>query len=336
MSEWPDVNPDVARIRFRAIESEESNIADSALNQYMKEISRYELLDASEEYELGVILRKELPDEDDPSYEWKKKLQEQAEERFITANLRLVVSIAKKYNGMGLSLLDLIQEGNLGLRKAVDKFNPYKGYKFSTYSTWWIRQAIQRGLSDKNSNYPYRVPINVHAHNSRVQNALAVLYARGVENPTDEMIAEEACIEVDLVSKSRKVMAQSNSQSLDEPLVEGENFTLADLIADDKCKTVEDEALHTINHNEFIELFNEMELSEVERQVIVWRFGFHNGGKKATLDEIGARMGVSRERVRQTERSALARIRLFLVKHPRYDGSINFNAEAFDNRQAAS
>lgn len=336
MSEWPEINPDVAKIRFRSVESEESFFSDDAVNQYMKEINRYELLDAREEYDLGVILQQDLPEVDDPTYEWKKKLQDQARERFIASNLRLVVSIAKKYRGMGLNFLDLIQEGNIGLEKAVEKFDPYKGYKFSTYSTWWIRQAIQRGLSDKNNNYPYRVPIHVHAQNSRVQNALAVLFAQGVENPTDQMIANEAGIDVALVVKSRNVMVQANSPSLDKPIVEGEAFTLADLIADKSGKTVEDEVLHTISHNEFIELFDNMELPEVERQVIVWRFGFENGGKKVTLDEISAKLGVSRERVRQTERSALARIRLLLSTHPRYEGSLNFKTDKYDGSRAAS
>lgn len=262
---------------------------EDPVRMYLKEIGNIPLLTADEE----VFLAKQIEQGDD-----------QARKQLIEANLRLVVSIAKKYVGRGMSFLDLIQEGNMGLMKAVEKFDYKKGNKFSTYSTWWIRQAITRGIADTAKTI--RVPVHmVETINKTLRTSRMLLQELGRE-PTNEEIAEK----MDLpVAKIDEILKTSRDPvSLDTPIGEEEDSQLGDFIEDESL-------LSPVESASFAMLKEELEtamasLTERERNVIKLRFGMEDG-KTRTLEEVGKEFNVTRERIRQIEAKALRKL-----KHP--------------------
>ena len=279
--------------------SGEIQVSDSAKNipiddpvrMYFKEIGKVPLLTAEEERELAI--RIEQGDE-----EAKKKLCE--------SNLRLVVSIARRYLNRGLSFLDLIQEGNLGLIKAVEKFDYTKGYKFSTYATWWIRQAITRSIADQARTI--RIPVHmVETINKLIRISRQLLQEYGRE-PTSEEIAEEMGITAEKVREIKKISL--DPVSLETPIGEEEDSHLGDFIPDEDVPSPEDAAIDSMRSKVLWKCLNE--LSEREREVLVLRFGLVDG-RPRTLEEVGREFNVTRERIRQIEAKALRRLR-----HPRF------------------
>ena len=260
---------------------------EDPVRMYLKEIGNVPLLTSEEEVELARLV--EAGDE-----EAKRKLTE--------ANLRLVVSIAKKYVGRGMPFLDLIQEGNMGLMKAVDKFDYTKGYKFSTYATWWIRQAITRGIAD--TGRTIRVPVHmVETINKTLRMTRTLLQELGRE-PTPEEVADRLSVPV---SRVREVLKISRDPvSLDTPIGEEDDSHLGDFIEDDRLMSPQDSAAFTMLREE---LSNALQsLTERERQVVKLRFGLDDG-RARTLEEVGKEFNVTRERIRQIEAKALRKLR---------------------------
>lgn len=260
---------------------------EDPVRMYLKEIGNVPLLTSEEEVELAK--RVEQGDE-----EAKKKLTE--------ANLRLVVSIAKKYVGRGMPFLDLIQEGNMGLMKAVDKFDYTKGYKFSTYATWWIRQAITRGIAD--TGRTIRVPVHmVETINKTLRMTRTLLQELGRE-PTPEEVAERLNVPV---SRVREVLKISRDPvSLDTPIGEEDDSHLGDFIEDDTALSPADSAAFSMLREELSTALES--LTERERQVVRLRFGLEDG-RARTLEEVGKEFNVTRERIRQIEAKALRKLR---------------------------
>ncbi len=260
---------------------------DDPVRMYLKEIGKVPLLSAEEEQELAK--RMEEGDE-----EAKKKLCE--------ANLRLVVSIAKRYVGKGMLFLDLIQEGNLGLMKAVEKFDWRRGYKFSTYATWWIRQAITRSIADQARTI--RIPVHmVETINKLTRISRQLLQEKGRE-PTPEEIAAEMEISVEKVSEIQK-FAQ-DPVSLETPIGEEEDSHLGDFIPDDEALAPEDATAQTMLKRQLLEVLDI--LTEREQMVLKLRFGLEDGHMR-TLEEVGRAFDVTRERIRQIEAKALRKLR---------------------------
>ncbi len=260
---------------------------EDPVRMYLKEIGNVPLLTSEEEVELAK--RVEQGDE-----EAKKKLTE--------ANLRLVVSIAKKYVGRGMPFLDLIQEGNMGLMKAVDKFDYTKGYKFSTYATWWIRQAITRGIAD--TGRTIRVPVHmVETINKTLRMTRTLLQELGRE-PTPEEVAERLNVPV---SRVREVLKISRDPvSLDTPIGEEDDSHLGDFIEDERLMSPADSAAYSMLKEELDHAL--LSLTDRERQVIKLRFGLEDG-RARTLEEVGKEFNVTRERIRQIEAKALRKLR---------------------------
>ncbi|PID83014.1 MAG: RNA polymerase sigma factor RpoD [Clostridiales bacterium] len=262
---------------------------DDPVRMYLKEIGKVDLLTKDEEIKLAKLM---------------EKGDEFAKKRLCEANLRLVVSIAKKYLGRGMPFLDLIQEGNLGLIKAVDKFDWTKGYKFSTYATWWIRQAITRSIADQARTI--RIPVHmVETINKliRVQRQLLQEYGR---EASPEEIGEVMDIPVDKVRSILKIAQEP--VSLETPIGEEEDSTLGDFIKDNDALAPEDAAATTMLKEQLLEALDT--LSPREQKVLKLRFGLEDG-RSRTLEEVGKRFDVTRERIRQIEAKALRRL-----KHP--------------------
>ena len=260
---------------------------EDPVRMYLKEIGNVPLLTSEEEVELAK--RVEQGDE-----EAKKKLTE--------ANLRLVVSIAKKYVGRGMPFLDLIQEGNMGLMKAVDKFDYTKGYKFSTYATWWIRQAITRGIAD--TGRTIRVPVHmVETINKTLRMTRTLLQELGRE-PTPEEVAERLNVPVARVREVLKI--SRDPVSLDTPIGEEDDSHLGDFIEDDTALSPADSAAFSMLREELATALES--LTERERQVVRLRFGLEDG-RARTLEEVGKEFNVTRERIRQIEAKALRKLR---------------------------
>ncbi len=275
--------------------SGEIEVSDSAKNiptddpvrMYFKEIGKVPLLTADEERELAI--RIEQGDE-----EAKKKLCE--------SNLRLVVSIARRYLNRGLSFLDLIQEGNLGLIKAVEKFDYTKGYKFSTYATWWIRQAITRSIADQARTI--RIPVHmVETINKLIRISRQLLQEYGRE-PTSEEIAKEMGITVEKVREIKKI--SQDPVSLETPIGEEEDSHLGDFIPDEDIPSPVDAAAYSMLQKQLREVLDT--LSEREKKVLILRFGLDDG-RPRTLEEVGREFNVTRERIRQIEAKALRKLR---------------------------
>ena len=260
---------------------------EDPVRMYLKEIGNVPLLTTEQEVELAK--RVEAGDE-----EAKKQLTE--------ANLRLVVSIAKKYVGRGMPFLDLIQEGNMGLMKAVDKFDYTKGYKFSTYATWWIRQAITRGIAD--TGRTIRVPVHmVETINKTLRMTRTLLQELGRE-PTPEEVAERLNVSV---SRVREVLKISRDPvSLDTPIGEEDDSHLGDFIEDDSALSPADSAAFSMLRAELATALES--LTDRERQVVKLRFGLEDG-RSRTLEEVGKEFNVTRERIRQIEAKALRKLR---------------------------
>ena len=260
---------------------------EDPVRMYLKEIGKVSLLTADEEIELAK--RMEQGDEE-------------AKKRLAEANLRLVVSIAKRYVGRGMLFLDLIQEGNLGLIKAVEKFDYRKGYKFSTYATWWIRQAITRAIADQARTF--RIPVHmVETINKLIRVSRQLLQELGRE-PTPEEIAEEMKMPVDRVREILKISQEP--VSLETPIGEEEDSHLGDFIQDDNVPVPADAAAFTLLKEQLIEVLGT--LTEREQKVLRLRFGLDDG-RARTLEEVGKEFNVTRERIRQIEAKALRKLR---------------------------
>ena len=261
--------------------------AEDPVRMYLKEIGRIPLLSSEEEIELAK--RMEEGDE-----EAKKKLSE--------ANLRLTVSIAKRYSGRGMQFLDLIQEGNLGLIKAVEKFDYRKGYKFSTYATWWIRQSITRAIADQARTI--RIPVHMVETMNRVNRTSRRLLQEYGREPTPEEIAEAMNLPVERVLEISKISQEP--VSLETPIGEEEDSHLGDFIQDEHMPVPADEAAHTLLREQLEKVMDT--LSEREQKVLALRFGLEDG-KPHTLEEVGREFQVTRERIRQIEAKALRKLR---------------------------
>ena len=261
--------------------------AEDPVRMYLKEIGRIPLLSSEEEIELA----KRLEEGDE---EAKKKLSE--------ANLRLTVSIAKRYSGRGMQFLDLIQEGNLGLIKAVEKFDYRKGYKFSTYATWWIRQSITRAIADQARTI--RIPVHMVETMNRVNRTSRRLLQEYGREPTPEEIAEAMNLPVERVLEISKISQEP--VSLETPIGEEEDSHLGDFIQDEHIPVPADEAAHTLLREQLEKVMDT--LSEREQKVLALRFGLEDG-KPHTLEEVGREFQVTRERIRQIEAKALRKLR---------------------------
>ena len=260
---------------------------EDPVRMYLKEIGKVNLLTAEEEIELAK--RMEEGDED-------------AKKRLAEANLRLVVSIAKRYVGRGMLFLDLIQEGNLGLIKAVEKFDYRKGYKFSTYATWWIRQAITRAIADQARTI--RIPVHmVETINKLIRVSRQLLQELGRE-PTPEEIAKEMEMSVDRVREILKISQEP--VSLETPIGEEEDSHLGDFIQDDNVPVPADAAAFTLLKEQLVEVLST--LTDREQKVLRLRFGLDDG-RARTLEEVGKEFNVTRERIRQIEAKALRKLR---------------------------
>ena len=269
------------------VESSEALSIDDPVKVYLKEIGRVPLLTPEEEVELAIKIA-----EGDM----------QAKKRLSEANLRLVVSIAKRYLGRGMQFLDLIQEGNLGLIKAVEKFDYTKGFKFSTYATWWIRQAITRASADQARTI--RIPVHMVETINKVKKVgTQILHEKGHE-PTSEEIAEKLEISVDKVREIVRVAQEP--VSLETPIGEEEDSHLGDFIPDSDTPAPADEASHALLKEQLDEVL--ATLTPREAKVLRLRFGLEDG-KSRTLEEVGSEFKVTRERIRQIEAKALRKLR---------------------------
>ena len=298
---------------------------EDPVRMYLKEIGKVPLLNADEEIELaqkmeaGSVATEKIPilksRLEDASEEEKKELNDEikslqkdiaigddAKKRLAEANLRLVVSIAKRYVGRGMLFLDLIQEGNLGLIKAVEKFDYRKGYKFSTYATWWIRQAITRAIADQARTI--RIPVHmVETINKLIRVSRQLLQELGRE-PSPEEIAEEMNLPVERVREILKISQEP--VSLETPIGEEEDSHLGDFIKDDNVPVPADAAAFTLLKEQLEEVLGT--LTDREQKVLTLRFGLEDG-RARTLEEVGKEFNVTRERIRQIEAKALRKLR---------------------------
>ncbi|MCD7828267.1 MAG: RNA polymerase sigma factor RpoD [Clostridiales bacterium] len=269
-------------------DSDSKNIAmDDPVKVYLKEIGKVPLLTAEEEIDLAMRIA-------DNDAEAKKRLEE--------ANLRLVVSIAKRYGGRGMQFLDLIQEGNLGLIKAVEKFDYTKGFKFSTYATWWIRQAITRAIADQARTI--RIPVHMVETINKVKKTNSLLLHKNGREPTAEEIADELGMSVEKVREILRVAQEP--VSLETPIGEEEDSHLGDFIPDEDALAPQDAASQLLLKEALDSVLST--LTDREAKVLTLRFGLKDGHPK-TLEEVGAEFNVTRERIRQIEAKALRKLR---------------------------
>ena len=266
---------------------EQGITTDDPVKVYLKEIGRVPLLSSEEEIELAIRIS-------DGDVAAKQRLSE--------ANLRLVVSIAKRYLGRGMQFLDLIQEGNLGLIKAVEKFDYTKGFKFSTYATWWIRQAITRAIADQARTI--RIPVHMVETINKVKKVQSQLLHQNGHEPT----AEEISAEIDMpVDKVREIMRVAQEPvSLETPIGEEEDSHLGDFIPDNEAPAPADAASHTMLREQLSDVLST--LTPREEKVLRLRFGLEDG-RSRTLEEVGKEFNVTRERIRQIEAKALRKLR---------------------------
>ena len=287
-----DIKIDLDLSEFKIDKENEEKFVDlDPVKQYLKEIGRIPLLSLDEEVRLGYRI---LNGDEDA----KKKLAE--------ANLRLVVSIAKKYTGRGMQFLDIIQEGNIGLMKGIDKFDVRKGYKFSTYATWWIRQAITRGIADKARTI--RLPVHMVEKMNSFTSVYNKIKTDLAHEPTAYEIAEETGVSVESVEYMLKL--QADATSLNQPIGEDDHGVateLGDFVYDEK-DLIEDEAISSKLIEDVREGLKSSNLTEKEKNVLILRFGLDTGSKR-TLEEVGKIFNVTRERIRQIESKALNKLR---------------------------
>ncbi len=288
------------------------NNSDNSVKSYLKEIGRIPLLTEEQEVKLANQVQAMLPllDKKDLTLEEKKIVSQgqRAKRKMVQANLRLVVSIAKKYQNRGLTLLDLIQEGSIGLMTGVEKFDPSKGYKFSTYSYWWIRQAMTRSIA--NQSRTIRLPLHITQNLNKIKKVTRHLSINLGRKPTDSEIAEELNIEVKKLNswvrsaiitkpKSLNVTIDENKTDLEQVLAD-DSASPSDFIAKQEMRSQIQNLLHT--------------LSPKQRDVITLRYGL-NDGKTMTYEQIGSHCGISRERVRQIKNKAMKLLQKEAVDH---------------------
>jgi RNA polymerase primary sigma factor len=266
--------------------------SDDSVKMYFKEMGQYRLL--TQEEETALAIRANEGDE-------------KAKHILAECNLRLVVSIAKRYIGRGLQFSDLIQEGNIGLIKAIEKFDYTKGFRFSTYATWWIRQAVTRAIAD--SGKTIRVPVHMVESINKYKKAYARLTAETGSEPSEEELVEALGITPEKLKDIIK--AAQDTVSLDSPVGEEEDSTMFDFVADDRDVTLTDSVDQTLLREQLSEALSI--LSEREEKVIRMRFGLDDGNPK-TLEQVGKELKVTRERIRQIEAKALRRLRVPLGK----------------------
>jgi RNA polymerase primary sigma factor len=257
-----------------------------SLQLFLNEAGRYPLLTAAEEVELAKRIERGDP---------------QAKDTMINSNLRLVVSIAKKYQGHGLTLLDLIQEGIIGLIRAVEKFDWRRGYKFSTYATWWIRQAVQRGVANKSRTI--RIPVHIVEREQKIARAERELILQLERMPTDEEVAKQAKLNVKHVRDTRN--AARTVASLDKTIGDDSDTSFGDLVAQ-AAEDVAEEVQLALDESALHKAISQ--LPPREQEVVRMRYGLDEEMEPKSLEEIGRRMGITRERVRQIETQALARL----------------------------
>jgi RNA polymerase primary sigma factor len=284
-----ELNDDCAKARAGDavyVNGDLANATTDALQLFLNEAGRYALLTAAEEVELAKRI---------------ERGDKEAKDLMVNSNLRLVVSIAKKYQGHGLSLLDLIQEGIIGLIRAVEKFDWRRGFKFSTYATWWIRQAVQRGVANKSRTI--RIPVHIVERETKISRAERELTAKLGRPPTEEEVAKASKLPLKQVREVRQ--AARAVTSLDKPIGSEGDSTFGDLFKDEHGEfeeevhvSLEQETLHRALGK----------LPERERNVLTLRYGLDNAEDPKSLEEIGRRLGLTRERVRQIEASALERL----------------------------
>ncbi len=303
---------------------------EDPVRMYLKEIGKVQLLSAEEEIELAKVIEVGLenkqacsdlekrirkPENQETKDELTAQLEklkesvgqsiaagEAAKKRLAEANLRLVVSIAKRYVGRGMQFLDLIQEGNLGLIKAVEKFDYSKGYKFSTYATWWIRQAITRAIADQARTI--RIPVHMVETINRLMRTQRTLLQELGREPTQEEVAKEMRMPVERVAEIQKISQEP--VSLETPIGEEEDSHLGDFIQDDNVPMPADAAAYTLLKEQLLEVLGT--LTDREQKVLRLRFGLDDG-RARTLEEVGKEFNVTRERIRQIEAKALRKLR---------------------------
>lgn len=258
------------------------------LRKYLKDIGRHKLLSAKEEIDLA---RKIVSG--DPI----------ARRRLIQCNLRLVVSVAKKYRGRGLTFLDLIQEGSLGLMRAVEKFDSGQGCRFSTYATWWIRQAIMRAIADKARII--RIPVHITETHSKLRKSINQLWIKLGRAPSLDEISRDTLIAIDKIEHAMAA-ANASMMSLDAPVKDSQDTTISDLLADPYSKDPDTTTAQSLLISDLKRVLNE--LNEREQEVLVRRFGL-DGNKPATLEEIAKSLKVSRERIRKMELTAIKKLK---------------------------
>ena len=308
------------RLKSQSSSGDGSGGTSDPVRMYLKEIGRVELLDAAEEVDLakrieaGLEAAHELArlvesgEFETLEFTEKRALRrkvrdgEEAKRQLTRANLRLVVSIAKRYVGRGMLLLDLVQEGNLGLMRAVEKFDYTKGFKFSTYATWWIRQAITRSIADQSRTI--RIPVHMVDSINRVQRTQRQMVQELEREPTIEELAERCDLTVPRVREILRI--SQDPLSLDSPVGDDEAM-LGDFIEDDNADAPIDVAARHLLGEEVDKALEE--LGERERQVVQMRFGLNKSGRAHTLEEVGREFGVTRERIRQIEAKTLAKLR---------------------------
>ena len=295
------------------LDDETLSVSDP-VKMWLTEIGRYRLLSAQQEVELAMQLEagrtaeERLKAEPEPAVEDRMLLERavrkgnSAHQRLVEANLRLVVSIARNYVGRGLALLDLIQEGNLGLMRAVDRFDYRRGFKFSTYASWWIRQAITRSIADQARTI--RVPIHVVDMINKLTRTQRELSQDLGREPTIKEIAREMDLDIDRVEELSQIA--QNPVSLETPVGEEEDSTLGDFVEDGTAEIPVEAATFRLLQDYLAQTLEG--LNQREREVLVLRFGLEDG-RVRTLEEVGERFGVTRERIRQLETKALAKLR---------------------------
>ncbi len=279
-----------------------SVIADDSVKVYLQQIGKIPLLSYDEE----MAVAKEI----------KENNSQKAKETLISSNLRLVVSIAKKYIGRGLSFLDLIQEGNLGLMKAAEKFDYTKGYKFSTYATWWIQQSITRGIADKSRMI--RLPVHMIETLGKIKRAQLELSTELNRMPTKEEIASK--VNMPLSKLSALMKSAQSTISIETPANQKDDSSkIADFIVDESHLTPDTKVTQENLLDDVHKMLNQ--LNQKEKDVLIMRYGLDDNGQKKTLDEIGTRYGVSRERIRQIETRAISKLKK-LCKNQNLSGNL--------------
>lgn len=261
--------------------------ARTAFSLYLREVGQTNLLTPQEEIELAAKI---------------KAGDEAARERMIKSNLRLVVKIARDYEDFGLPLLDLINEGNMGLMKAVERFDPAKGAKFSTYSSWWIKQSIKRALA--NQSKTIRLPVHMVDKIAKMRRAITKLTEELGHEPTDEELSEEMGIKLRRVRQMR--ISAMRPTSLDQPIGEDESNVMGDIVQDDRAVN----AYEDLEKKTMTAMITDLvkHLDNREASILRYRFGL-DGGKEKTLEQVGKKFGVTRERIRQLQNSALLKLR---------------------------